>query len=202
MKSLYESILDNDIVSKADKEGARFLKGEEILRKMKPELDKIFQASTEFPMRDFLEDHGFRLDKDTVKKIVGKLKKKLPPNARFGRKYGVRQLADQHVEDYGSARSNPPYGFYRIEIEYVTDGHRPGSISTSSVDEEILHLYEAVLYALEIPETKDMLDKLDEYFEDYTTKEEIKISNSYTLKSKVGGKYRIYDFHHLKKELL
>jgi hypothetical protein len=202
MKSLYESILDNDIVSKADKKGDRFLKGEAMLRAIKLKLEEIFYASTEFPMLHFLEDHGFRLDKDNVKKIVGKLKKKLPPNARFGRKYGVRQLADQSAEDYGSARSNPPYGFYRIEIEYVTDGSRPGSISTSSLDVEVLHLYEAVLYALDIPETKDLLDKLDEYFEDYTTKEEIKISNSYTLKSKVGGKYRIYDFHHLKKELL
>jgi len=204
MKSIYESLLDDqyDILNGADKKGARFLKGEAMLRMMKPKLDKIFYASTEFPMLNFLEDHGFRLDENTVKKIVGKLKKKLPSNARFGRKYGVRQLADQRVEDYGSARSNPPYGFYRIEIEYVTDGPRPGSISTSSVDEEILHLYETVLYALDIPETKDLLDKLDEYFEDYTTEEEIKITNSYTMKSKVGGKYRIYDLRHLKKELL
>ena len=47
-----------------------------------------------------------------------------------------------------------------------------------------------------------MLDKLDEYFEDYTTEKEIKISNAYVLKSNIGGQYRKYDFRHLKKELL
>jgi len=202
MKSLYESILDSDLVDKADKKGDRYVKAEELIRKMKPKLALIFQASTEFPMLNFLEDHGFRLDKNTVKKIVDKLKKKLPSGVKFGTEYGVRRISDQHVEGYGSAWSNPSYGFYRIEIEYVTDGPRRGSISTGSIAEELLHLYETFICALEIPETKDMLDKLDEYFEDYTTKEEIKISNSYTLKSKVGGKYRIYDFHHLKKELL
>ena len=204
MKSIYESLLDDqyDILNSADKKGARLLKGERILRMMKPKLDEILQSRTEFSMLHFLEDHGFRLDKDNVKKIVGKLKKKLPLNARFGRKYGVRQLADQRVEDYGSARANPPYGFYLIRIECATDGPRPGSISTRSVDEEILHLYETAIYALDIPETKDMLDKLDEYFDGYTTEEEIKITNSYILKSKIGGKYRIYDLRHLKKELL
>ena len=202
MKTLYESILDNDILDKVDKKGYRFLKGEAMLRMMKPKLDMILQARTEFPMLNFLEDHGFRLDKNAIKKIVDKLKKKLPSNAKFGRKYGVRQLADQPVEEYGSAWATPPFGFYRIGIEYATDGPRPGSISTDSSDEELLHLYETVIYALDIPETKDMLDKLDEYFEDYTTEETIKVSNSYTLKSRVGGKYRIYDLRHLKKELL
>lgn len=205
MKTLYESILDSeyDVLKNADKKGARFLKGEEILRKMKPKLDEIFRADTEFPMLDFLESHGLRLDKNAVKKIVDKLKKKLPSDAKFGmNKYGVKQIADQHVEDYGSARANPPYGFYLIGIKCAIDGLRPGSISTRSVDEEILHLYETFIYALDIPETKDMLDKLDEYFEDYTTEKEIKISNSYVLKSNLGGQYRKYDFRHLKKELL
>ncbi len=205
MKSLYESILDNenDILQNVDKKGAIFLKGEEILRKMKPRLDKIFHASTEFPMKAFLENNGLRLTKSDIEKIVNKLGKKLPPYAKFGMaKYGVHHLADQNVEEYGTAHSNPPFGFYKIEIEYAATGPRPRSISISDLDEEILQLYETSIYVLEIPETKDMLDKLNEYFEDYTTEEEIKISNSYIIKSKIGGKYRVYNLKRLKKELL
>ena len=202
MKSLYESILDSDIVSKADNKGGRYVKAKGLIFKMKSKLDRIFHANTEFPMLEFLEDHGFRLDKNTIKKIVDKLKKKLPTDAKFGQKYGVRQLADQNVEEYGSARSNPPFGYYKVDIEYATNGPRPRTMGFHNLDEEILHLYETFIYALDIPETKDMLDKLDEYFEDYTTAEEIKVTDLYILKSRIGGKYRIYDFYHLKKELL
>ncbi len=200
MKSLYESILDteDDILKSVDKKGAIFLKAKEILQKMKPMLDGIFQAkwSTEVPMQTFLEDNKLRLVKDDVKKIVNKLKKKLPPDAKFGSKYGIRRLADQNVEDYGTTFSDPRFGYYNISIDYVTGR------SLDTLTEHILELHETAIYALDIPETKSIIDVLDEHFEDYIVTEKIKISSWGVLKSEIGGKYRIYDFRHIKKELL
>ena len=199
MKSLYESILDTegDILKNVDKKGTRFLKAEKILQKMKPSLDKIFQAKTEFPMKAFLENNGLRLDKSDVKKIVNKLKKKLPSDAKFGRKYGVSRLADQNVEDYGTAWADPQFGYYKIDIRYAPGGHPDDDLI-----EDILLVYDTALYVLDIPETKSITDVLDEHFEDYIVEEEVKLSRWYILKSKIGGKYRIYDFYHLKKELI
>ena len=62
-------------------------------------IDNVLNAHSEFPMLLFLEGNNLRLDKNTIKKIVNKLKKTLPEGALFGMtSYGIPQIAKQTVE--------------------------------------------------------------------------------------------------------
>ena len=188
MRSLYESIssvIDDQVVI------------QNTIDRNSVVIDKILNARSEFPMMRFLEENNLRLDKDNVKKIVNKLKKTLPSDAKFGMtKYGVRRLADQRLEDYGTTIIDPKYGYYNINIEY---GQKRGY---DSLIERILELHETGIYALDIPETKSIIDVLDKHFKDYTAKEEVKLHQWYNLKSEIGGKYRIYSFKDLTKEFI
>ena len=194
MKSLYESILGSN---SADLRST-------IWNKTKPVIDGVLNAGTEFPILWFLEGNNLRLDKDTVKKIVNKLKKALPEGALFGSSYGVRQIAKQYVEHYGSVKfTNPKYAYYTIEIEYArrTDLYRHG-ISTTTLDEYLIYLTEDYIYALDIPETKSILAELDDHFAKYVTQDEVKLTDTYKMKSNIGGKYRVYSFKDLMKEFI
>lgn len=192
MRSLYESITSviNDRVA-----------NQNINRLV---IDTILNANSEFPMLWFLEENNIRLDKDTVKKIVNKLKKALPEGALFGSSYGVRQIAKQRVEDYGSVKfTDPKYAYYKIEIEYArrTDLYRHG-ISQTEIEEFLIYLTGDCIYALDIPETKGMLAELDNHFAKYVTQDEVKLTDTYKMKSEIGGKYRVYSFKDLTKEFI
>ena len=170
--------------------------------KTKQVVDDVITARTEFPMLWFLEGNNLRLDKDAVNKIVNKLKKVLPKDAVFGRNYGIRQIAKQDVEKYYSVNyPDIKYACYNIEITY---GVKRGSrFSTRTETREFLiHLTYDHIYALDIPETKSILDELDTHFAKYTTQDEVKLSPTYTVWSEIGGKYRIYSFKDLKKEFV
>ena len=56
--------------------------------------------------------------------------------------------------------------------------------------------------ALDIPETKSMLNELDTHFDKYDIQKEVNLTSTYSLESKLGGKYRIYSFKYLKKEFI
>ena len=155
-------------------------------------------------MRWFLEDNNLRLDKDNVKKIVNKLKKALPEGALFGYKYGVPQIAKQFVEKYDTIKfTSIKYAYYEIEIAYAhrTDLYRHG-ISQTEKREFIIYLTDDCIYALDIPETKSILAELDDHFSKYTTQDEVKLSDTFKMKSKIGGKYRVYSFKDLTKEFI
>ena len=197
MKSLYESILDST------KSGLKSF----VWDKTKPVIDKILNANSEFPMLWFLEGNNLRLDKDTVKKIINKLKKVLPKDALFGmNQYGVHQIAKQAVEKWDIARfNNPRYGYYCIEIEYaVRDENR--RIRQRILNEYIIWLTENGICALDIPQTKSILDELDTHFDKYDTQNEVSLTSTYdpesNIESNLGAKYRVYSFKDLKKEFI
>ena len=195
MKSLYESILSST------KSGLKSF----VWDKTKPVIDDVITARTEFPMLWFLEGNNLRLDKDTVNKIVNKLKKVLPKNAVFGRNYGIRQIDKQNVEEYNSANSpnHLKYSYYKIEIEYaIRPLGKSRSVSRTGMSEFLIYLTEDCIYALDIPETKSILNELDTHFAKYVTQDEVKLTDSYTIWSKLGGKYRIYSFKDLIKEFV
>ena len=193
MRSLYESIssvIDDQVVI------------QNTIDRNSVVIDKILNAHSEFPMLWFLEENGLRLDKDTVKKIVSKLKKTLPERALFGSSYGVPQIAKQKVEWYDTARfTNPKYAYYKIEISYAirTDLYKHG-ISQTEMEEFLIYLTDDCIYALDIPESKSILAELDDHFSKYTTQDEVKLTDTYKMKSKIGGKYRVYSFKDLTKE--
>ena len=196
MKSLYESILSST------KTGLRSF----VWDKTKPVIDNILNANSEYPMEWFLEGNNLRLDNDTIKKIVNKLKKVLPEKALFGmNQYGVPQIAKQTVEKYNTVGpNNSRHAYYNIEIEYATrttDRHI-NSISTTALIENIIYLTEDNIYALDIPETKSMLNELDTHFDKYDTQNIVNLTSTYYLESKLGGKYRIYSFKDLTKEFV
>ena len=201
MKSLYESILDDeDVLVNNAKD---FNNWKIIYNKTKPVIDDILNSPLEFDMRWFLEENNLRLDKDVIKKIANKLKKVLPKEALFGRIYGVPQIAKQRVEDYNSVNyANPKYAHYRISISYAFYDTMRGTrgVAQSSKNEYIIYLTQDFIYALDIPETKNILDELDTHFAKYVTQDDIKGDNKYTIKSNIGGKYRVYSFKDLIKE--
>lgn len=195
MKSLYESILSST------KTGLRSF----VWDKTKPVIDRVLNANSEFPMLWFLEGNNLRLDNDVVKKIVNKLKKVLPEKALFGmNQYGVPQIAKQKVENYNTVGpNNSRHAYYDIEIEYAIRSlaqHR--GISQTSLIENIIYLTEDNIYALDIPETKNILNELDTHFDKYDIQNVVNITTSYSLESKLGGKYRIYSFKDLTKEFV
>lgn len=195
MKSLYESILNST------NSGLHA----PIWNKTKPVIDSVLSAFSEFRMGWFLEGNNLRLeDKDTIKKIVNKLKKVLPEGALFGSSYGIPQIAKQHVEKYNtSLHAHPRYAYYEIEISYArrTDFYRHG-ISQTEISEYLICLTDDYIYALDIPETKSILDSLDKHFTKYTTQDEVKLIDTFMMKSKIGGKYRVYSFKDIKKEFI
>ena len=195
MRSLYESIssvIDDRVVI------------QNAIDRNSVIIDTILNANSEFRMLWFLEENNLRPDKDTVKKIVNKLKKALPEGALFGRSYGVPQIAKQSVEWYGSVNfTNPKYAYYKIEIAYAhqVDIHRRG-ISQTELEEFLIYLTDECIYALDIPETKSILDELDKHFSGYKTQDDVKLSATYKMKSEIGGKYRVYSFKDLTKEFV
>ena len=194
MRSLYESILGSN---SADLRST-------IRNKTKPVIDGVLNAASEFPMEWFIEGNDLRLDKDTVKKIVNKLKKALPEGALFGSSYGVPQIAKQRIEKYDTNKhANPRYAYYKIKIAYAyrTDLYRH-SISETEMGEYIIYLTEDYIYALDIPETKSILAELDDHFAKYAAQDEVKLTDTYKMKSRIGGKYRIYSFKDLIKEFI
>ena len=201
MKSLYETILSST------KSGLKSF----VLDKTKPVIDNVLNANSEFPMLWFLEGNNLRLDKDTVKKVVNKLvnklKKVLPEKALFGiNQYGVHQIAKQTVEKWDTARlRNSRNAYYCIEIEYaMRDKNR--KIRQKTLNEYIIWLTEDSICALDIPETKSILNELDTHFDKYDTQNEINLTSTHfmgsNIESKLGGKYRIYSFKDLKKEFV
>ena len=192
MKSLYESILSST------KSGLKSF----VWDKTKPVIDDVITARTEFPMLWFLEENNLRLDSDTIKKITNKLKKALPEGAFFNARDGIRQIAKQDVEKYGSVNyPDLKYAYYNIEITYgVNRGSRYST--RTEMREFIIYLTYDHIYALDIPETKSMLDELDTHFDKYTTQDEVKPTNTFTMWSEIGGKYRVYSFKDLKKEFV
>lgn len=197
MKSLYESILSST------KSGLRSF----VWDKTKPVIDKILNANSEFPMLWFLEGNNLRLDKDTVKKVVNKLKKVLPEKALFGmNQYGVHQIAKQTVEKWDTARfTNQRCAYYCIEIEYaIRDENR--KIRQKTLNEYIIWLTEDGICVLDIPETKSMLNELDTHFDKYDTQNELNLTSTHFLgpniESNLGAKYRVYSFKDLKKEFV
>ena len=196
MKTLKESILSR---SSHGAEGFKEQRRNEMIKQV---IDKVLNASSEFHMIWFLERNNLRLDKNTVKKIVNKLKRVLPEGALFGMmSYGVPQIAKQQVEWYNTINSYK-YAYYRIEIKYAfrtTVRHMNGML-TKTLIEDIICLTEDSIYALDIPETKSILDELDTHFAKYVTQDEVEIVDKYQLKSKIGGRYRVYSFKDLTKE--
>ncbi len=197
MKSLYESILSST------KTGLRSF----VWDKTKPVIDKILNANSEFPMLWFLEGNNLRLDKDTVKKVVNKLKKVLPKKALFGMdQYGVPQIAIQTVEKWDTTRfTNQRYAYYCIEIEYaIRDENR--KIRQRALNEYIIWLTEDGICALDIPETKSILNELDTHFDKYDIQNEVNLTSTYNpesnIESNLGAKYRVYSFKDLKKEFV
>ena len=170
--------------------------------KTKQVVDDVITARSEFPMLWFLEGNNLRLDKDAVNKITTKLKKALPEGAFFKTSYGIRQIAKQDVEKYGSVNyPDLKYAYYNIEITY---GVKRGSRSSTRTEmrEFLIRLTYDHIYALDIPETKSMLDELDTHFTKYATQDEVKLSPTYTRWTEIGGKYRVYSFKDLKKEFV
>ena len=197
MRSLYESILDSDEQVVKNTERAV------VWNNTKPVIDRVLNASSEFPMYWFLDGNNLRLDKDTIKKIVKKLKKALPSGALFGYSYGVPQIAKQHVEWYDTVKfTNPRYAYYKIEIAYAIRTDLNLRISQTEMDEFLVYLTDDYIYALDIPETKSILNSLDEHFDKYTTQDEVKLTDTYKMKTKIGGKYRVYSFKDLIKEFI
>ena len=151
MKSLYESILSST------KTGLRSF----VWDKTKPVIDNILNNNiwSSYPMGFFLEGNNLRLDTDTIKKIVNKLKNFLPENALFGmRQYNVHQISKQTVENWSTVKfTNPRFAFYRIEIQYAIRDDLDNRIKTRILDENIIWLTEDNIYALDIPETKKYL---------------------------------------------
>ena len=198
MQTLKESILNS---ANHSGEGFKAQRRNEITKQV---IDKVLSAHSEFPMLWFLEGNNLRLDKDTVKKIVNKLKRVLPEGALFGiNSYGVHQIAKQQVEWYDTV-NRYRYAYYRLEIEYAfrtTTRHMNG-ISTTALIEDIICLTEDSIYVLDIPETKSILDELDTHFAKYVTQDEVEIVDKYSMKSSIGGKYRIYSFKDLTKEFV
>ena len=197
MKSLYESILSST------KSGLKSF----VWNKTKPVIDNVLNANSEFPMLWFLEGNNLRLDNDTVKKIINKLKKVLPKDALFGiNQYGVHQIARQDVENWNTARlRNSRNAYYCIEIEYaIRDENR--KIRQRILNEYIIWLSEDGICALDIPETKSILDELDTHFDKYDTQNEINLTSTYdpesNIESNLGGKYGVYSFKDLKKEFV
>ena len=197
MRSLYESIssvIDDQVVI------------QNTIDRNSIVIDKILNARSEFPMMRFLEENNLRLDKDNVKKIVNKLKKALPEGALFGYKYGVPQIAKQIVVKYDTVKNaftTPRYAYYKIEIEYaIRNSPNSYHMSQTEMEEFLVYLTEDYIYALDIPETKSILAELDDHFSKYTTQDEVKLTATYKLKSKIGGKYRVYSFKDLIKEFI
>ena len=195
MKTLKESILNH---SSHGAEGFKEQRRNEMIKQV---IDKVLNASSEFHMIWFLERNNLRLDKDTVKKIVNKLKRVLPEGALFGMtSYGVPQIAKQQAEWYNTV-NRYRYAYYRIEIEYALRSTLHNNSFTSRILlEDIICLTEDSIYALDIPETKNILDELDTQFAKYVTQDEVEIADKYQLKSKIGGRYRVYSFKDLTKE--
>ena len=196
MKSLYESILSST------KSGLKPF----VWDKTKPVIDNILNANSEYPMEWFLEGNNLRLDNDTIKKIVNKLKKVLPEKALFGmNQYGVPQIAKQRVECWNTSKTtNPRFAYYCIEIGYaIRNGLSfDNRIRSRILIEKLIWLTEDNICALDIPETKSILNELDTHFDKYDIQNVVNLTSTYSLESKLGGKYRIYSFKDLKKEFI
>lgn len=195
MKTLYETILTST------NSGLQAT----IWNKTKPVIDSVLNSSSEFQVEWFLEGNNIRLDKDTTKKIVNKLKKVLPEGALFGYRYGIPQIAKQNIEGYGVIKhTNPRFAYYRIEIEYAYIWHEffKSGVSTKIFVENLICLTGDYIYALDIPETKSILNNLDKHFSKYVIQDEVKLTDTYTMQSKIGGKYRVYSFKDIIKEFI
>ena len=200
MKSLYESILSST------KTGLRSF----VWDKTKPVIDNVLNANSEFPMLWFLEGNNLRLDNDTVKKIVNKLKKVLPEKALFGmNQYGVPQIAKQRVECWNTSKTtNPRFAYYCIEIGYaIRNGLSfDNRIRSRILIEKLIWLTEDGICALDIPETKSILNELDTHFDKYDTQNELNLTSTHFLgpniESNLGAKYRVYLFKDLTKEFI
>lgn len=128
----------------------------------------------------------------------------MPEGALFGYKYGIPQIAKQNVEKYSTIKHiNPRYAYYKIKIAYCyrTELYRH-SFSETEMGVLIICLTEDYIYALDIPETKSILNNLDKHFTKYVIQDEVKLTDTYIIKSKIGGKYRVYSFKDIIKEFI
>lgn len=199
MKTLKESILNS---ANHSGEGFKAQRRNEMTKQV---IDNVLNAHSEFPMLWFLEGNNLRLDNDTIKKIVNKLKKTLPKEAIFGMTgYGVPQIAKQKVEKYDTVNyPSRKYSYYKIEISYGTKPWGPyRGVAQTEKSEFLIYLTYDYIYALDIPETKSILDELDTHFAKYVTQDEVKLTDTYKMKSNIGGKYRIYSFKDLTEEFV
>lgn len=186
MKTLYESILG---ASRAGKSAIDEEKTIELAC-------AIINGSSEFPMKGFIEENGLLLDKQITEKVAKMLSKIRPDGTSFG-KFAVRTLKQQiemNPTNFSSVKwTNPKYAYYGIELEYAiqTTGRRGGS---GRLIQCIVKLFEDKIEALDIPETKSIIDVLSEHFSKYSTTK--------GTKGEDLGDYRTYYFKDIKKQFI
>ena len=190
MKSLFETIL------KSTNSG----KQSYIQQKTKEVVDKVLTSTGDMVMFQFLEKNKLWLDRETCKRIATKLKKVIPHDAVVGA-YGsssFERQAKNGFDDYGTLNG---HGYYDILLDYGRKmSSTRGSISTEM--ERIIALLPDRILVDAIPETKDIIDVLNQHFEKYTEKVEIRYSNHSFFASRFGAKYLEYKFEDLKKEFV
>lgn len=186
MKTLYESILGSTNSGKGVVDEEKTI---ELAR-------AIINDSTEFPIREFIEENGLLLDKQTTEKVAKLLSKIRPYGTIFG-KFSIQSLKKQIERNpsnfYNVNWTNPKYAYYSIELEYLdpTIGRRG---TTGTLIQYIIKLFEDKIDVLDIPETKTIIDVLSEHFTKYST---IKGTKSEDL-----GNYRTYYFKDIKKQFI
>lgn len=186
MKTLYESILGTSRAGKAAFDEEKTI-----------ELAcAIIKSSTEFPMKQFIEQNDLLLDKPTTEKVAKLLSKIRPYGTSFGKfgTYSLKKQIERNPSNFNSVTwTNPKYAYYSIDLDYADPnvGHRG---VTGTLVQCIVKLFEDKIDVLDIPETKSIIDTLSEHFTNYSTAK--------STKKEDLGTYRVYYFKDIKKQFI
>ena len=193
MKTLYESILDDeDVLIQKHKESV-------ILHEVKNLVNKLGEDTQDYSFEKykFFKKNDFLLDSKQIEKIA-KIMVQNIPNGKPGRS-GIKSLKyqlDYGIERFRAIGSEKSIS-YSLIVKYGT------TWGASSEVEYIIYIDENATYVLDTKETKDILDKMDEFFDGYTLVDSItyKYTSSKMMnqKSICKANYRRYEYVNMKK---
>ena len=191
MKTLYESILSS---TNAGITGVISEKIKELIEKLNADT----RTDTAYLQHKFFNDNDLLLDDKSTEKLLKTMaqtvkstddKARIKPGLKAQIAKGVELFAD--IENYNSIS----YGV-AVNVEFVW--------GSAKRKDYIIYISEDCIYVLDNDATKKLLSKMDEYFTQYKTVNEFvyeygngkKITRSSFY---AGGKYRRYDYKHMKK---
>lgn len=198
MKSLYESILDDEeVLVKRIKDGLIIDKIKELIEKLNVDT----KSDSAYVQQQFFKDNDLLLDDKSIENLLknmaqniksGDDKARIKPGLKAQIAKGVEIFAD--IENINSIS----YGVI-ISADYVW--------GTGKRKDYIIYISEDCVYVLDNDATKTLLHKMDDYFTKYKKVEgfDYVLRNGKKITRKTlyaDGEYRKYDYKDMKKFFL